>query len=441
MFKLRNILTVSSAALVMAFAAGCSDNDDNNNPLNPTPSTSMVRVVHTSYDAPAVDVWVDGSVAISGLSYGQSSGYAELPAGMRNIQVTPGGQTSPVVIEADLNILDTNEYTVTAVDMLSNISAVVSVDDRESNANQARIKFLHASPDAPAVDIKLDSGNGPVVFSNVSFKDITEYVEVGEGSYTFVVTPTGSDIEVFVFQPIAVSEGMVYTVVAHGSLDNSDNYPFGVRVFVDNNSGDAFVDMVSAVTYVNVTHASPDAPGVDLLVDGIVVNSQALEFPDNTGYLMVNSGTRNFKVNASGTSFTVIDETMTIGANMNYSIFAIDELSDIRALVLQDDLSAPVAGKAHVRFAHLSPDAPAVDITLTDGTVIFGNVAFGEHVDFTPLDAGMYDLEVRVAGTNTVALELSGISLVDGAIYTVFAKGFLNGDGSQALGAEIIVNN
>jgi len=431
-------LAIMSAAMVLA--AGCSDNDDNN-PLSPTPTTTNLRVLHMSYDAPAVDVWVDGEVAISNLIYGASSGYAEIPTGMRNIQVTPAGQTTPVVIDADLNIEDSNEYTVAAIDMLSNISAVSSVDDREPNANQARIKFLHASPDAPAVDIKLDGGNGPVVFSNVSFKNITDYVEVSEGSYTFVVTPTGSNTEVFVFQPIPVTNGTVYTVVAHGSLDNSDNYPFGVRVFVDNNSGNAFVDMVSAVTYVNVTHASPDAPGVDLLVDGIVVNSQALEFPDNTGYLTVNSGTRNFMVNASGTSFTVIDETMTIGADMNYSIFAIDELSDIRALVLQDDLSAPAAGKAHVRFAHLSPDAPAVDITLTDGTVIFGNVAFGEHVDFTPLDAGMYDLQVRVAGTNTVALELPGIVLEDGKIYTVFAKGFLNGEGSQALGAEIIVNN
>jgi hypothetical protein len=109
--------------------------------------------------------------------------------------------------------------------------------------------------------------------------------------------------------------------------------------------------------------------------------------------------------------------------------------------VLQDDLTDPQPGKAHVRFLHLSPDAPAVDITLTDGTVIFGDVAFGEYDGFLPLDSGTYDLQVRVAGTETVALELPGIVLTNGTIYTVFAKGLLSGNGSQALGAEIIVNN
>jgi hypothetical protein len=441
MLKIRNILVLMSAAFIMAFAAGCSDDDNDNNPMNPVTSTTNLRVVHTSYDAPAVDVWVDGAVAITNLSYGQSSGYAEIPAGMRNIQVTPAGQSTPVVIEADLNIEEANEYTVAAVDILANITALVAVDDREPNMSQARVRFLHASPDAPAVDIKLNSGNGPAVFSNVGFNEITDYVEVDGTSYTFVVTPTGSDVEVFVFDPIAVSEGTVYTVVAHGSLDASDDYPFGVRVFVDNDPGNAFVDMTPATTNVLVTHASPDAPGVDLLVDGIVVNSQALNFPDNTGYLSVNTGTRNFKVNASGTSTTVIDETLTIGADLNYSIFAIDELSNIRALVLQDDLSAPASGKSHVRFLHLSPDAPAVDITLTDGTVIFGNIAFEENTEFTPLDSGTYDLQVRVAGTSNVALELPGIVLENGKIYTVFAKGFLNGQGTQALGAELVVNN
>jgi len=110
--------------------------------------------------------------------------------------------------------------------------------------------------------------------------------------------------------------------------------------------------------------------------------------------------------------------------------------------VVTDNLSAPAAGKAHVRFVHLSPNAPAVNITLTDGTIVFGNKAFKQASDFTPLDAGTYDLQVRDAATNTsVVLELNDITVTSGKIYTVWAKGFVGGTGAQALGAQLIVNN
>ena len=190
-----------------------------------------------------------------------------------------------------------------------------------------------------------------------------------------------------------------------------------------------------------VTHSSPDAPGVDLLVDGSKQNSSALNYPNNTGYLQVESGARNIKVNATGTSTTVINADLTLEKDKNYSVFAIDSVSRISALVVADDLTTPASGKAHVRFIHLSPNAPAVDVAVTGGGVVFGNKSFKDYTAFTPLDAGTYNLEVRVAGTSTVALPLPGIALQAGKIYTVFAKGFLGGSGAQALGAEIIVNN
>jgi len=191
---------------------------------------------------------------------------------------------------------------------------------------------------------------------------------------------------------------------------------------------------------VKVVHASPDAPGVDLLVDNTIAGTN-LTFPNNTGYLDVNSGTRNIKVNVTGTQTTVIEANVNFMENMNYSVFAVNSVANIEPLLVEDDLTAPAQGKAHVRFIHLSPDAPAVDITLTDGTVVFGNKSFKEYTAFTPLDAGTYDLQVRVAGTPTVALDLPGITVESGKIYTVFAKGFLSGVGQQELGAEIIVNN
>lgn len=191
---------------------------------------------------------------------------------------------------------------------------------------------------------------------------------------------------------------------------------------------------------VMVTHASPDAPGVDLLIDNAKVNSAVLTFPNSTNYLSVDAGSRNIKVNVAGTPTSVINANLTIEADKNYSIFAINQVANIEALVLEDNLASPAAGKAHVRFIHLSPDAPAVDIAVTGGPVVFPNIAFKSSTAFTPLDANTYNLEVRVAGTSTVALSLPNIKLDAGKIYTVFARGFLAGTGAQALNAQIIVN-
>ena len=94
-----------------------------------------------------------------------------------------------------------------------------------------------------------------------------------------------------------------------------------------------------------------------------------------------------------------------------------------------------------MRFIHLSPDAPAVDIALTGGGVLFPNKAFREFTAFTPVDAGTINLEVRVAGTQTVALAIPGVTFDAGKIYTVWAKGLLAGTGAQALGAEKMINN
>lgn len=191
-----------------------------------------------------------------------------------------------------------------------------------------------------------------------------------------------------------------------------------------------------------VVHTSPDAPGVDLLIDNTKMNTSALTFPNNTTYIPLLTGTRNIKVNVTGTSTTVINANANFVKNTSQTLFAIDSVSKLSTLLLSDDLTAPAAGKAHVRFVHLSPDAPAVDIALANaGAVVFPNTAFKGATAFTPLDAGTYNLEVRVAGTQTVALPLPGIVLQAGKIYTVFAKGFLGGTGAQALGAQIIVNN
>jgi hypothetical protein len=195
---------------------------------------------------------------------------------------------------------------------------------------------------------------------------------------------------------------------------------------------------VSRILFV---HASPNAPKVDINL-GFQPVARDLAFPNNTPYRYTWSGARTVIVNVANTRTNVIRAGVNLAPRTFYSVFATGDVTDLKPLVLVDDLTAPAQGKAHVRFVHLSPNAPAVDVAVAGGgPVVFGNKSFREFTAFTPLDAGTYDLEVRVANTSTVALPLPGITLQAGKIYTVFAKGLLGGTGAQALGAGIVVNS
>jgi hypothetical protein len=180
---------------------------------------------------------------------------------------------------------------------------------------------------------------------------------------------------------------------------------------------------------VRVVHASPDAPAVDVWVNGSVAFSNA-PFKGITDYASLDAGTYNVQVSPTGaTSPIVIDADLALDAGTDYTVVAVGMLADIEPLVLVDNNSAPAAGKAHVRFVHASPDAPAVDIAVAGGgPVLFSNVPFKGVGDYLPVDAGTYDLEVRVAGTTTVALSVPGVALEDGKVYTIFAMGLAGGE-------------
>ena len=176
---------------------------------------------------------------------------------------------------------------------------------------------------------------------------------------------------------------------------------------------------------VRAIHASPDAPAVDVWVNGSVAFSNA-PFEGITDYAELAPDSYQIQVSPTGaTEPIVIDATLDLAADTDYSIVAVGTLENIEPLVLIDNNSAPAPGKAHVRFVHASPDAPSVDIAVTGGPVLFSDIAFKGVGDYLPVDAGTYDLEARVAGTETVALSIPGVALEESTVYTIFAMGLL----------------
>ncbi len=179
---------------------------------------------------------------------------------------------------------------------------------------------------------------------------------------------------------------------------------------------------------VRAVHASPDAPAVDIWVNGAIAFSNA-PFKGITDYAELDPATYNVQISPTGaTEPIVIDADLDLAADTDYTVVAVGMLENIEPLVLIDNNSAPAPGKAHVRFVHASPDAPAVDIAVTGGPILFANIPFKGSGDYLPVDAGTYDLEARIAGTETVALSVPGVALEEGTIYTIFAMGLAEGE-------------
>ena len=216
-------------------------------------------------------------------------------------------------------------------------------------------------------------------------------------------------------------------------------------------------DVVSGTAKVSFTNASPDAPAMDVYIDNVKATASPLSYTATTGlltdpYLTVNAGTRSVRIANSTTNFT--QGNIPFGGNKVYSVFAFDTVSNtstLKGLVLQDNLAAPAAGKAHVRFLHLSSDGGAIDIDLakTNDTtkitnrVFLGNVNVDPSVsNFSAVNAGAYNINIRAAGTAPVLVSHS-FTFAEGKIYTVYASGLkANGYGTPTgLNTSIIIHN
>lgn len=193
-----------------------------------------------------------------------------------------------------------------------------------------------------------------------------------------------------------------------------------------------------------VAHASPDAPNID-----VFVNDQNLlsNFPygANTTYVGINPGTSNFKITETGTQNILAETNVNLLPSTGYSIFTIDSLNDISFSIVIDSFLAPSSDSIKLRFLNLSPNSPSIDLAIKDSTVLYTNRTFNDQnfvptfARFVGLKAGIYNFEIRETGTSNLIYSFSN-TLEGGRAYTIYAKGFAGGTGTQAFNTGLITN-
>ncbi|ELY64773.1 hypothetical protein C492_04555 [Natronococcus jeotgali DSM 18795] len=190
---------------------------------------------------------------------------------------------------------------------------------------------------------------------------------------------------------------------------------------------DAATDSDDTAAAVRIAHFSPDAPNVDVLVDGEQVLAD-VSYGTISPYLELEPGTYTVAIAAADDPETVAFEgEVDVGEGL-YTVAAIGELGAEtfrpEVLVDADPLPEDAADEsAFVRVAHFSPDAPAVDVYADDAPLV-EDVSFGDVSDYLAVPAGEYALSIRPAGEETEVASFD-VSLESETVYTGYAIGYL----------------
>jgi len=432
--KLRRLGALLGVVALAAVAGACDDDDDM---MGPGDGMAELRVVHASLDAPAVDIYVNGQSTplVQDLAYGEATLYVEVPAASYSVQIRgagSGSSTAPVYEVSGLTLGDGDVVTVLAAGLLGSSAA----DDEfrvlafyegfgTPASGNARVRVVHASPDAPAVDI--DVGRD----GSVEISDLGRFEDTGASGVDLpagAVIPVGINLvggaEVTSFTVTGLSAGSEYFLIATGLIDEPADAADGFVLFAVEETSEVSTirqdGPTTGIATVRAVHASPDAPAVDVYAEGIASPLLTdVAYGETSPFITVPAGTYNLQLRPAGADpatepvFETGDlillgdvKVTAVAAGFLGSANAVDQF---RILPLIESYGEPAAGNARVRILHASPDAPAVDIDVGDD----GSAEIAALARFTDTGASGIDLP---AGTSLQV----GVDVHPGTPFTAF---------------------
>ena len=197
------------------------------------------------------------------------------------------------------------------------------MDCFEIKNNSSLVRVFHAAPQAPNVDVYV---NDQMVFSNLAFGDFTRYVYLDEGEYNVSVYLAGQKDRPVINQMVDVPSQQIFTIAATGNLDN-----LGLLVVPDKVSKSPSPNYSS----MRIIHLSPNAPAVDILVDGDTL-FEDISFGEGTDYVDLNPGTYNVNAVLNTDKSVVLPLKVTLNPDKIYTIYIIGNPPSLQAVQVVD---------------------------------------------------------------------------------------------------------
>lgn len=202
-----------------------------------------------------------------------------------------------------------------------------------------------------------------------------------------------------------------------------------------------------AKAYISIMHLAPTGPSLDVFFDTKKVSSSAFA-PGNVTvtYNAVDKGAYSitFKKASSDSVVATVAPAQYDSLNF-YTLFIYNEQVNgaATAIRIRDDFSNLNPSKANFRFFHGSPDTEAVDLYIDNVKVGSSrshadNIYSGANNSYTPTDGGFHNIQVKLAGTDTVIASINDVDLLANNAYTFYLRGLKSGTGNSKVSIGVL---
>ncbi len=181
---------------------------------------ARVHIVHGIADAGPLDIYVDGSLALIGILFADTSGDVVLRGGEHAFAIVPTGAPPETAIAAGTIAL--SEDTLAYVALLGTLDSasvgLFEVDDRPLDQGRARFRIVSGVPDV--AEITPIFAGGDALSEPLGFGDASQYASIDAGTYDLDLLETASGISLLTLPQTALAEGTTTDVFLVGQVSD-----------------------------------------------------------------------------------------------------------------------------------------------------------------------------------------------------------------------------
>lgn len=392
------------AAAVMAACGGAGFNG---------PSATL-RFVNATSAYASLDFVVAGQTVAGATAFGQGSAYVGVDPDRAATTVRAAG-ASTALTSLTPALTRSRAHTLVAYGGESAVKTLLVEDEEAADATQAKLRVIHAAPDAGALDVFVTAAGDPLatataLHSAVAAGKASSYATRGAGTWQVTVTGAGDrDDPRLRLTDVVLSAGQVATLLLTPTTGGA---MVGAAWMVDKGA----VSLLP-VNQARVRLAAPQAGQVSLQVGNTVV-SAPVGAPLLGGYQVVNAGQQAVSATWQGSLLAL--PAVTLAPGTDQTLLVNPSLAPSGHWVLDDNRAPTAEGKARVRLLHGLAGQTAPLQMQVDLLPVASDIAPPAASGYSVVDAGSRRITVRVGASGTALLDLPGQTLDAGRVYTVF---------------------